>query len=469
MKKQYIDLIIKNGLIINVGNSHGEEAKTDVIEDSYIAVDKGIILKIGECIDIENEFIAERTIDAEGKAVLPGFVDTHHHLLQHYLKGPRDNVTLPEWIEHVSAPVITQAVRDYKNGNYDLQLYATRFGCLEAIKMGITTILNMEWATHHDILDVYNEVGIRAVHTLTLTDIDEWGNDDMLLPIPEALILADQLIAKTKELSKNRVSFRYGLADEICCSPALIRSVHELANKNQVGIHLHMAETTRTVQKIQEKYGKSPVAYLNSLGLLGPNVLGAHCIWISDEDIEILAKTGTTISHNPEANAKVSEGIAPVAKLIQRGVTVSLGTDTVAANDNMDMFEAMRFAALLQKVTTLDPTVLPAYETLYMGTLGGAKALGMDNIIGSIKVGKKADLILVDIDSIHMQPRNNIINNLVYCASAAANVDTVIIEGEILVEGGQFTKVNEKEEILRFKNFAKSRFTKEGIILPSYY
>jgi 5-methylthioadenosine/S-adenosylhomocysteine deaminase len=230
-----------------------------------------------------------------------------------------------------------------------------------------------------------------------------------------------------------------------------------------------MAETKRSVEKIRRNFDATPVEYLHSLGLLKPDVLGAHCIYLSDEDIDIMARTGATVSHNPEANTKIAEGIAPVAAMLDRGVTVSLGTDTVAANDNMDMFEAMRLAAFLQKVTREDPSVLPARSALRMATLGGAEALNMESAVGSLEAGKEADIVLVNIDSLHMQPRNSIINNLVYCASAAADVDTVLIGGEVIVRGGALIGFDETEEIAAFKEFAGRRLKEEGLRLPGYY
>lgn len=462
MQRKKVDTLIQRGMIVPMGSA-------EIIENGSVAIVEGAIADVGPTDRIEAAYEADQTIDASGKAVLPGFVDTHHHFLQHYLKGPRDDVDLPQWIENVSAPVITRTVRDFKEGNNDMQLVATRLGCLEAVKMGITTILNMEWATHPSLLDVYDLVGNRVVHTLTFTDIDEWDNPDMLLPIPRCFELADALIAKCTDLSKKRVEFRYGIADEICATPELVKEIRAAADRSGCGIHLHMAETKRSVEKIGRLYGSTPVAYLEGLGLLESDVLGAHCIYMNENDLDIMARTGATVSHNPEANTKIAEGIAPVAGMLDRGIPVSLGTDTVAANDNMDMFEAMRLAAFLQKVSTEDPTRLPAYSALEMATTGGARALEMEDRIGSLEAGKKADIILVDIDSLHMQPRNSIVNNLVYCASAASDVDTVLIEGDVVVHSGELVHFDEKSEVAAFKEFARRELAKEGLTLPSYY
>jgi 5-methylthioadenosine/S-adenosylhomocysteine deaminase len=202
--------------------------------------------------------------------------------------------------------------------------------------------------------------------------------------------------------------------------------------------------------------------------LLGPDVQGAHCIWLSDEDIELYRQTGTKVAHNPECNMKIADGIAPIAKMLEAGVVVSLGTDSCSVNDNMDMFEAMRTAAFLQKVTTMNPAALPASTTLHMATLGGAEALGMENEIGSLEVGKKADLILVDLSGAHMRPINNLENSLVYCANAN-DVQTVICDGQVVMEDRQILTLDEEEWVSNATRYAYERFTAEGIKLPNYY
>jgi 5-methylthioadenosine/S-adenosylhomocysteine deaminase len=461
--KKKADILIISGIVMPMNEPE------EVILNGAIAVGNGRILAVGEAASICRDYSAEKVLDAAGKAVLPGLIDTHHHLVQHYLKASRDDVSLPEWIEHVSSPVITKVVRDYKNGSAELQMGATRLGCLEALKMGITTILNMEWATHPDIIGLYDSIGNRVVHTLTFTDVDEWNNPDMLLPLDQAFELAGECIRSCQKTKLGRIRFRYGLADELSCSLDLMKEVRRRANADGTGIHLHMAETERTVEKILKRHNLTPTGYLYRHDILGPDVLGAHCIFLNDDDIQIFRETGTTVSHNPEANCKVSEGIAPVAALDHAGVTVGLGIDTVAANDNMDMFEAMRTAAFLQKVQTRDPRVLPASKTLFMATMGGAKALQMDDETGSLEVGKAADIILIDTEGLHMQPRNNLFSSLVYCASAAADVKTVIVGGEILVEDGVFTSFDEREEIERFKSLARRKLKESGITLPEYY
>jgi 5-methylthioadenosine/S-adenosylhomocysteine deaminase len=208
---------------------------------------------------------------------------------------------------------------------------------------------------------------------------------------------------------------------------------------------------------------------LHDLGLLGPDVLGAHLIWLADDDIQILKETGTTVSYNPECHMKLALGISPVVKMLEAGIPVSLGTDSPAVNDNMDLFEAARVGAFLQKLARSDPTVVPAYQALEMATIGGARALGMADEIGSLEVGKKADLILVDLSGAHLRPVNNIVNNLVYSASAPGDVKSVIIDGQIVVDDRILVRCAEQAVLAEAEEFAFRRFEQAGLERPQYY
>ncbi len=461
MTPTQVDILIQDAVVITQ-NRNG-----DMYYDGAVAIDAGNIVAVGPTHQITEQYMGQKVLKASGRAVMPGLIDTHHHFLQNFLKGSRDDLALEDWIAQVSSPRIVAAVQDYRDGRYGLQHHATRLGCVEALRSGITCILNMEWATPVEIVDVYEEMGIRAVHTLTLTDLDQWQACGMLLPMDEAMDLADRLIQRCR--TSNLVSFRYGLACPNSCSPNLFREVRERADEDGSPIHVHIAETEFEWNHIHSLYGTTPVEYLNDIGLLGSDVLGAHCIWLSDEDIEILKETETAVSHNPECNMKVADGVAPVAKMIEAGVTVSLGTDSCAVNDNMDMFEAMRVAAFLQKVTAMDPAVVPAAEAFAMGTIGGARALGMEDQIGSLEAGKKADVILIDLSQPHMRPINSIVNNLVYSASAASDVETVIVDGNIVVENRRLLRCDEQAVIAQAESFAIERFSEAGLDVPPYY
>jgi 5-methylthioadenosine/S-adenosylhomocysteine deaminase len=291
----------------------------------------------------------------------------------------------------------------------------------------------------------------------------------MLLSLDATMDLAEQLVARCLGSEGGRVAFRYGPACENSASGELLQEVRKLADRNRVGIHIHIAESKFGWDNIQARYRKTPVQYLHDLGLLGSDLLGTHCIWLSDTDIEILKETGTSVSYNPECHMKLALGIAPVTKMLEAGVQVSLGTDTCAVNDDMDLFEAMRVGAFLQKISTMDPAVLPAYKALELGTMGGARALGMEDQIGSLEVGKKADVIVVDLGRAHMRPINNLVNNLVYCASAARDVETVIVDGRVVVEDRVLLPWDELSVIAEAEAYAHQRFAEVGLPVSPFY
>jgi 5-methylthioadenosine/S-adenosylhomocysteine deaminase len=455
-----IDLLVLGRLIVT------QDAAQPLIEHGAVAVNAGRIVAIGPQDDVAPRYRARKVIDGAGRAVMPGLIDTHHHFLQNYHKGTRDDLSLLDWIDQVSVPRIKVAVEDYATGSHATQIHSSRLGCVDAIRAGITTILNMEWATDPCVVDVFEQAGIRVVHTLTMTD--QWISPDVLLPHAVLYKLASELEERCAGSAGGRVTFRYGLACPNSCSVGLIQEVRRRADREGVAVHIHIAETEYEWHNMEKLFGATPTQHLHNLGLLGPDVLGAHCIWLSDEDIELFARTGTKVAHCPECNMKIADGIAPVRKMLDAGITVSLATDSCSVNDNMDMFEAMRTAAFLQKVTAMDPRVLPAQTTLRMGTLGGAEALGMQREIGSLEPGKKADLILVDLTGTHMRPINRIENSLVYCASSH-DVVTVICDGKVVMEDRRIQTLDEQAWVDGAVSYAQQRFTEAGISLPTYF
>ena len=457
--KSEVDLLIQHGVTIPI------DGMQSIIHDGAVAIDGGRIVAVGTTQEICDGYTGRRTIDARHRAVLPGLIDTHHHCLQNFLKGSRDDLPFPAWIQQVSAPLIKLAIDEYREGHSELQRHAARLGCIEALKSGITTILNMEWATHPDVIDVYEETGIRAVHTLTLTDVDHWQRTGMLLPMAGAWDLTDRLLQRCRSSAGGRVTFRYGPACENSASAALLAEVRERADATGAGIHIHIAESKSGWDNIHRLHGTTPVGYLNGLGLLGPDVLGAHCIWLSEDDRSILAHTSVSVSYTPECHMKLALGVAPVVRFLADGVAVSLGTDTCAVNDNMDMFEEMRSGLFLQRIANMDAFALSAYQALEMATMGGARALGMAREIGSLEPGKKADLILVNLEGVHLRPINSIVNNLVYAAHAS-DVETVLVDGQIVVENGRVCGLDEGEAIDAAEAYALQRRQPPAVGVP---
>jgi len=277
-----VDILVEGAVVIT------QNKDRDIIYDGSVAIDDGVIVAAGPSAEIRTRYVGRKTLDDAETAVMPGLIDTHHHFLQNFLKGSRDDLALEEWIDRVSAPRIIAAVRDYQEGKHGLQRHATRLGCVEALRSGITCILNMEWATAPEIVDVYEEMGIRAAHTLTLTDVDQWQACGMLLPMTEAMGLADRLIERCR--ASDLVSFWYGLACPNSCSRELFEIVRGRADDDGSRLHVHIAETEFEWNNIHELHGTTPVGFLHKIGFLGPDVLGAHCIWLSDEDIDTLTQ-----------------------------------------------------------------------------------------------------------------------------------------------------------------------------------
>ncbi len=456
-----IDIIISHGLIITMKD------EDDILYDGAVAVKGNTIVGIGSSKEILKRYSAKRIISAEGKAVLPGFFNTHHHILQNLLKGDYEDLSFPEWIDNVSAPRITMVNEDYLANNYLIHYHAHRLAVTESLLGGITTLVNMEWAPHPAVLDVIERGGIRCVTAPTFTDIDRWNNPGMLLPLDRNVDLADKLIDRCR-YSDGRLMFRYGLACPNSCSAELIQEIKMRAGERNVGITMHMAESEPEKAAMQEKFGTSTIGYLNSLGLLGPEVLGVHCIYVNDEDIKIIRDTGMSVSYCPESHMKLGLGTAPIIEMLNYDIPVSLGTDG-AVNDNMDMLEAARCAVFIQRIYHKEPGVISAYQALEMITKEGARSLGLEKTLGTLETGKLADIVLLDISGIHIRPINHIINNLVYAAFAEKDVDTVLCDGKIVVENGKPVALDPARVINEGEAYLIPRLKERGLNISPWY
>lgn len=457
-----VDIFIKHGFVIPV------TGPADLIADGAVAIDGGKIVAVGSTDELSRAYTGRKVIDARSKAVLPGLINAHCHFLQDFMKGAQDDLPLVRWIEKVSFPRIRVAVQDYFAGRPELQSYATLHGCIDALRSGITTVLNMEWATLPEVIKVYEDTGIRAMHTLTFTDNDQWTPPEAIIPHDEIFALAEALEQRCKASQEGLASFWYGIACPNSCSSALIREIRERSQQNGVPIHIHLAETEFEFNNIRKLHNNTPTGYLQDLGLWGPDVLAAHGIWLTEQDMAILRQAGTSVTHNPECNMKIASGVAPIAKMLEQGIDVALGTDSCAVKDNMDLFETMRIAVFLQRVTSLNSTALSSYQALEMATLGGARALGLGERLGSLEAGKMADVILVDLRSTAMRPINNLINNIVYCANAAKVAD-VIVNGRLVVEDYRLLTVDEEAAVKEAELFAYERYRRAGVELPPYF
>jgi 5-methylthioadenosine/S-adenosylhomocysteine deaminase len=443
-----VDIVIKNGIIVTMNEDRR------ILKDGGLAIEDGRIVDIGDSERIEKDYSADVKLNARGKAVLPGFVNTHTHLYQNLLKGMRDDLPLVNWVYDVTMPLIKEEFQSSLKGNFEIGYHAAMLGCLEALRSGTTCIVDMDLRNPR-VPEAFKQTGIRGVYAMSLAD--QWVPPGVLLPRDQMMQMFNQIASRWHGAENGRILCMYGPSTPFICSKELLQEIRGLADKNGMHIHIHVSETKYERDLVTKETGKRPVEYLYGLGFLGNDVSAVHCVWVSSREINLLKKTRTNVSHNPESNMKLASGVAPIPEMLKKGITVSLGTDGCASNDNLDMFEAMRAAAFLHKVSSLDASVMSSYDVLKMATIEGARTIGLENQIGSLEVDKKADVILVDLEKPHLRPLNNIVGTLVYCANGG-DVETVIVDGRIVVQEDTVRTVNEKNVIEQAEEKVKERF-----------
>ncbi|MCC8034815.1 MAG: amidohydrolase [Rikenellaceae bacterium] len=363
---------------------------------------------------------ADKVIDGTGKLVMPGLVNIHNHVPMSLMRGFADDMPLMKWLHEHVWPYESKMTRE------DISAGA-KLGIAEMLLGGTTTFTDMYWH-EAQVGAAVEEMGIRAVLSPTFTD-DRFADFEADFREVYNLYGSGQC---------GRISLMIAPHAVYSCNEQNLVKARDLAQKHGLSLNLHVSETMDEQERVWKNFGMTPVAYLDKLGMLRPGTLAVHCVYLLEEDIELLVEKGVSVAHNPQSNMKISSGISPVSSLVEHGVNVGIGTDGPCSNNDLDMWEELRTAALLQKVATLDPVVLPAYEVLQMATVNGARALGLDDRIGVLKEGLLADLIILDIDKPHMYPRHDLIANLAYCAKAS-DVETVIVDGNIVVENAKLT------------------------------
>ena len=413
-------ILIKNAFILNPNNF--EEKKQSLL------IKNDLIAEISDEIDESN---VDKIIDGEGKILLPGFVNTHTHLSMTLFRGLADDLSLDSWLNDHIWPMEAKL-----NGEYCY--IGALLGAVELIKSGTTTFSDMYFYME-DVARAVDEAGIRAVLSYGMIDFGDAEKREA--EIKENLTLFENC----NGMADGRIKVFFGPHSPYTASEELLIKVRQLADEYNMGIHIHVSETEKEINDISAEKGLRPFEYLDKIGFLGPDVIAAHSVWLSDNEIEIIKRNGVKVSHNPCSNMKLASGIAPVSKLIENDICVSIGTDGASSNNNLDLIEELKTASLLQKVSTLDPNVLNSHEAIAMGTIKGAEALAMDSEIGSIEVGKKADIILIDTNSANMVPDSSTLtSNIIYSANGS-NVDTTICDGKILMENKKLTVLDEQE------------------------
>lgn len=421
-------ILIKNCNIVSMVDEEG-------VFLGDIAVENDLIKEINTEIDVET-LKPDKVINAENMVAMPGFVNCHTHSAMTLFRGYADDLPLMEWLEKKIWPL------EKKLTNKDIY-WGTMLAVLEMIKSGTTTFSDMYFCMD-EVAKAVDEAGMRA--NLSLGLIGLFGDKDL----DEGVEFAE----KWNDTAEGRITTTLGPHAPYTCPPEFLQKVLLKAEKQNFNIHIHVAETQQEVKEISERYNKTPVRYLYDLGVFDFPTAAAHCVHINDKDIDLLLRKGVGVIHCPESNMKLASGIAPIPKLLEAGILVGLGTDGAASNNNLDMIEEMRSAALIHKVNTLDPTVVNSFEGLKMANEAGARILGLGGKTGKLKEGMKADIILVDLEKPHLKPLNNIFAHLVYSVNSS-DVDTVIINGRVLMKNRNVLTIDEEKVFSEVKNCIK--------------
>jgi 5-methylthioadenosine/S-adenosylhomocysteine deaminase len=420
-------ILIKNGTVVTM------DARDSIVRGDILIAD-GRIAEVGGTGQT-----AGTVIDATDCAVIPGFVQTHIHLCQTIFRGAADDLALIDWLKQRVWPM--EAAHSAES-----IAASARLGIAELIKGGTTCALTMETVNHTaEVFKVVDETGFRATVGKCMMDkgdeVPQALQEQTENSIAESITLLEAWHGK----ADGRTRYCFAPRFAISCTQELLQKVAGLARQRGVMIHTHASENRTECELVQQETGLRNIAYLDSVGLTGRHVALAHCVHLSVDEIETLRTTGTNVVHCPSSNLKLGSGIAPVAKLLEHGISVSLGADGAACNNRLDMFTEMRTAALLQKVLH-GPEVLPASRALRMATMDGARAMGLGSEIGSLEAGKRADLSIVRLDRLHATPASDLVSALVYSAEAN-DVETVLINGELVMRDRKLLSIAESETI----------------------
>ncbi|MFN2595786.1 MAG: amidohydrolase family protein [Pyrinomonadaceae bacterium] len=418
------DLIVRGGTVVTM------DAERRVIEDGAVAVRGGRVVAVGKSADVERNFRAREVIDAGGRIVLPGLVNGHTHVPMTLFRGLADDLDLNEWLTKYIFPA------EAKNVTEEFVRAGARLGLAEMIRGGTTTYCDMYYF-EDAIADETKRAGVRGVLGETVIDFPVADNKTH----EQAMAYAEKFVAKWK----NDSLITPAIAPHVpyTVSEDHLRDVAAFSKRTNAPVVIHVAETRKEVEDIKRDHGASPFDYLARIGFLSDKVIAAHGVFASDEEIAVIKRLGVGVVHNPQSNMKLASGVAPVPQYLRADVALGLGTDGAASNNDLSMWEEMDTAAKLHKVSTGDPKVVTALEAVEMATIRGARALHLERETGSIEEGKRADLIVVDMDDLNQIPAYNVYSQLVY-ATKASDVRTVIVEGRVLMRDRKLLTLDEE-------------------------
>jgi len=434
--KEKIDLLINGGTIVTM------DGDRLILEDGAVAVKGDVISAIGFRTDLEKKYTPDQTIDARGKLVLPGFINGHTHVPMTLFRGLHDDVTLDEWLHKYIFPA------EAKNVTEEFVRWGTRLAAAEQIRGGITTFADMYYF-EDAVAEETKKAGMRGVLGETFIDFPAPDNKD-----------ESEMLAYTEKFLKrwqNDPLIHAAPAPHsiYTCSQKTLQDAAALARKYHAPILIHVAEMKKELDDRRAQNGTTPVQYLDKIGILGPDVVAAHCIFVDDTDRKLLAEKQVGCVHNPSSNMMLASGVSPVPELRTAGVAVGLGTDGPAgSNNDLDLMEEMDLAAKLQKITKMNPLALGAKAVVEMATIDGAKALHMEKEIGSLEAGKKADVIVISLNEPHAVPMYDVYAQLAY-ALKGSDVETVVIGGRVVMREHQVLTVKEDEVFAKAREYQK--------------
>ncbi len=437
-----------------------------IISDGALVVQGNRIAAVGKAAELRERYPDEDQVDLGGKLTIPGLIDTHVHLAQALIRGCADDMALIEWL--CDRVWVLQGNFSEDDGRVSAQL------CIaEMLKSGTTTFIESMLADRYGfngIAEVVRDSGIRACLGKIVMDIGTYAtqNNSMYPGMREtreqSLLGALKMYDQWNGKADGRIRVWFGPRTPGGVTPELYREMVSEARKRSMGITMHLAEVEADKTYLNETYGLTPVDFAESVGLLGPDVVLVHMVWLTQPELEKLARTGTHVSHNPSSNTKLASGVCKVPEMLATGVNVALGCDGGPSNNDYDLIREMKLAAILHKGVTLDPLTVPAETVLEMATINGAKAVGMADEIGSLEVGKKADLVVIDLDRLHTTPSMNPVSTLVYAATGG-EVDAVMIDGKWIVRGQQLLTMDEERIKAEAREHATALYKRAGIEL----
>jgi len=408
-------------------------------ESGSIVVDKGVIVFAGPSSEMPEDWEFRERIDLSGRIVMPAFFNSHNHAVMSIFRGLGNDLSLNDWLNNFIWPA------ESKNINPGTVYLGTMISAMEMIRSG-TAIFSDMYFFEEEVARACEEIGMRVI-------LGE-GILDFPTPNKSTPYEAMEHIRNLHQQFRDHPSVSISVAAHApyTCSPEIIAKAAELSSELGITANIHLAETSEEIHTIHTRYGKSPVRYLYDLGFLNRHTVAHHGIYLSEEDIELIFETGTTIATIPNSNMKLGSGVCPVPDLVRKGINVSIGTDGAASNNNQSMLRELQQLARLQKVVHRDPTIISAMEVIRMSTINGAKAYGMDKVTGSIEPGKQADLMVINPDQPHWYPRYNPYSSIAY-AMQSSDVESVMIAGDFVMKNREFTTVDETEFLSKIKEF----------------